>query len=194
MTGIPLFIAEPTGTCRLALRRFRYDGDSGGHRCDVMITADENAPIGPRKPDGTREQWVTDEQVPFHDPRWPAACSCGNAFRDDDRRQVNELDWYEGAGQRFAWGTGSWDGPPGAMIRAAWRDDTPDNGCPAYIVFLPNGSMWCTRERSSGPDHLLGPQWSIAGTAPRITVSPSIDDRSSQPWHGWVRDGMLVDA
>jgi hypothetical protein len=188
-----LFIAEPTGACRLSLRRFCYGGGETKHRCDATAVIGEDEPETQRRPDGTT-RLVSGDSVPHSDPRWPSACGCGYLFADDDQWQVNELPWYEGNGQRFCWGIGSWDGPPGAMIRAPWRDDTPDNGCPAFVVFLPNGSHWCTRDQSSGPDGKLGPQWSVSGIAPCITVSPSIDDRSSRPWHGWIRNGELVPA
>lgn len=191
MTGIPLFIAEPTGTCRLSLRRFRMREQADGHRHDATVIIDENAPVTPPKPDGTKP--VTDHRVPRGDPRWPARCECGDLFADDDYWQVNELDWHEGGGRRFAWGIGSWDGAPGAMIRAEWRDVA--GRPPAWLVFLPNGSHWCTNDRSSGDGSQIGPYWDVTGTAPLITVSPSIDDRSpSRPWHGWIRDGGLVGA
>jgi Family of unknown function (DUF6527) len=191
VTGIPLFIAEPAGTCQLSLRRFRY-GDEAGHRHDATAVIDEDAPETPRSSDGLKGSH--DARIPQDDPRWPGTCGCGEAFTGEDEWQVNELSWYQGGGNRFAWGIGSWDGPPGAMIRAPWRDDSPDNGCPAYIVFLPNGSCWCTRDQSSGPGRMLGPQWTITGTPPAITVAPSIDDRGARPWHGWIRAGELVAA
>lgn len=195
MTGIPLFIAEPTGTCRLSLRRFCYGEDASGHYHDACAAIDENAPVGERKPDGTRQQWTTDERISHGDPRWPVSCGCGYQFTDDDQRQVNEVDWYEGGGQRFAWGPGSWEGPPGAMIRAAWQDI--EGRPPAWTVFLPNGTSWNTNDPSAsgGPGNKLGPCWEVTGEAPLITVSPSIDDQSPErPWHGWIRDGKLVPA
>lgn len=193
MTGIPLFIAEATGTCRLSLRRFCYRDAPDGHSHDVSVVIDEAVPTS-RGLDGRRT--VSDDRVPHDDPRWPVRCACGEPFQDGDRWQVNEVDWYEGAGHRFAWGIGSWNGPPGAMIRAPWRDSEPDNGCPAHVVFLPNGSTWCTRDPSSVPGgNRLGPQWAITGTPPAITVTPSIDDRNpARPWHGWIRNGELVPA
>lgn len=192
--GIPLFIAEPDGTCRLALRRFRH-GDPGGHRHDAIIVIDERAAVGPRKPEGGKEQWVINDRVQRDDPRWPAACECGEPFRDDDEWQVNELDWHEGTGGRFAWGIGSWDGIPGAMIRSPWRDY--DGRPPAWVIFLPNGSHWNTNDRAASrePGGKLGPYWEVTGTAPAITVHPSIDDQDpDRPWHGWIRNGELVDA
>ena len=190
MTGIPLFIAEPTGTCRLVLRRFCY-GDRAGHWHDASAVIGEDEPQSQR--DEAGRKLVTGDRVPHDDPRWPAACACGELFSDSDEWQVNELEWYEGNGQRFCWGIGSWDGPPGAMIRAPWRDY--DGRPPTYIVFLPNGSCWCTNDRAARDGNHLGPYWDVSGTAPGITVSPSIDDRDpARPWHGWVRDGELVPA
>jgi hypothetical protein len=190
--GIPLFVAEPTGACRLSLRRFRHREDGAGHSHDASVVIDEDAPVTPDRPDGTKP--VTDGRVPHDDPRWPACCECGEAFQGDDVWQVNELDWYEGNGQRFAWGIGSWDGPPGAMVRVPWRDNP--GRPPAWLVFLPNGTWWCTNDRAVRDEgNRLGPYWTITGTAPQITVSPSIDDRSpSRPWHGWIRDGEFVNA
>lgn len=193
MTGIPLFIAAPTRTCRVALRRFRYGDGDAGHRHDMTVIIDEDAPIGARLPDGTQQAWVTDERVPHDDPRWPAACECGGLFRPEDRWQVNEQEWHEGGGHRFTWGVGSWDGPAGAMIRTPWRDR--ENRPAAWTIFLPNGTTWNTDDRAAREGNQLGPYWEVTGEAPRITVSPSIDDRDpNRPWHGWIRDGRLIPA
>jgi hypothetical protein len=192
MAGIPLFIAEPTGTCRLRLRRFRHGGEGESHFHDAAAVIDENAPSSRARLEGRHR--AGDDRVPRGDPRWPAACPCGCLFEDDDEWQVNELPWYEGSGHRFAWGIGSWDGPAGAMIRAPWRDDTPDNGCPAWTVFLPNGTTWCTRDQASVPGGGRGSQWTITGVVPHITVHPSINDQGTRPWHGWIRNGELVEA
>jgi hypothetical protein len=188
---IPLWIAEPTGACRLSLRRFRYRESDDGHWHNAATVIDEDAPVTAPGPDGSKP--AADGRIPHDDPRWPSHCACGEAFAGDDRWQVNELDWHQGSGGRFAWGTGSWEGLPGAMIRAPWADREPDNGCPAYVIFLPNGSTWCTRDRAATPGAALGPQWTVTGVPPLITVSPSIDDRDpSRPWHGWIRAGELV--
>jgi Family of unknown function (DUF6527) len=194
VTGIPLFIAEPTGTCRLALRRFRFGQDGENHLHDATVVIDEDAPETPRQPNGMKP--ATDGRVPHGDLRWPGECACGERFAEGDEWQVNEASWYEGGGHRFAWGIGSWDGPPGAMIRAPWRDSTgDDNGLPAWIVFLPNGTFWCTRDRESRDDGQPCKQWQVTGVPPQITVHPSIDDRNpARPWHGWIRDGMIEPA
>jgi hypothetical protein len=188
--GISLFIAEPTGTCRLSLRRFRH-ADDGGHFHDASVVIDEDAQCVPRSAPGGKPS--ADDRIGHDDPRWPGACSCGEPFRDGDRWQVNEIDWYEGTGGRFAWGSGAWDGIPGAMIRAPWRDS--EGRPPAWTVFLPNGAYWNTNDPSSGEGNKLGPLWEVTGNAPLITVSPSIDDRDpSRPWHGWIRNGILEPA
>ena len=74
MTGIPLFIAEPTGTCRLVLRRFCY-GDRAGHWHDASAVIGEDEPQSQR--DEAGRKLVTGDRVPHDDPRWPAACACG---------------------------------------------------------------------------------------------------------------------
>lgn len=193
MTGIPLFIAEPTGTCRLALRRYRSRNEPSDHLHDATVVIDEDAPVTPPEPDGTRP--ITDKRIPRDDPRWPAACACGEPFAADDQWQVNEQEWYEGGGQRFTWGVGSWNGPPGAMIRSEWRDQP---GRPeSWVIFLPNRTWWNTNDRASDPlpgGNKLGPYWVVTGTAPLLTVKPSIDDRGSRPWHGWITDGVMRPA
>lgn len=193
MTGIPLFIAENTGRCMLQLRRFQHGTASGEHYHNACATIDEDAEAVLRKPDGTRFVTHSDPRAPHDDRRWPGACECGYRFAAEDEWQVNEVEWFAGAGQRFAWGIANWDGPPGAMIRSPWRDQP--GRPPAYTVFLPNRAYWNTNDRAAGEGSAFGPYWTVTGEAPRITVHPSIDDRNpARPWHGWIRDGRLVPA
>jgi hypothetical protein len=193
MGDIPLFIATADGTCRLSLRRFRFaetHEPPGAHRHDATIVIDEAAATT-REPSGCRE--LRGDRVPHDDPRWPDRCACGEVFTAQDEWQCPEADWYEGTGGRFCWGIGHWDGLPGAMIRAPWRDY--EGRPPAWTVFLPNRSHWNTNDRPAAAGNMLGSYWDVTGDAPRITVSPSIDDRDpSRPWHGWIRDGYLVNA
>jgi hypothetical protein len=186
--GAALFIAEPTGTCRLFLRRFRFSKEGDDHLHDASVCVDENALITPPNHDGTSP--VSAHRIPHNDLRWPTVCVCGESFRDDDEWQVNELDWYEGNGHRFVFGIGHWDGPPGAMWRTIWRD--VDGRPPAYHVVLPNGTTWNTNDRASGDGSKFGDYWTITGMPPTITVNPSIDDRGSRPWHGHITSGVFV--
>jgi hypothetical protein len=178
VTGVPLWVAEPAGRCRLVLRRFCWGG-MNGHRHDASVVIGEDEPVTPR---GGYDR----KPVPHDDPRWPEACPCGERFAASDEWQVNELEWHEGSGGRFCWGTGCWDGPPGAMIRSPWRDvpGRPES----WLVFLPNGAPWNTNDRAGG-------YWQVTGAAPLITVHPSIEDPDpARPWHGWIRAGILEDA
>lgn len=185
MDPVPLWIAEPTGRCRLVLRRFCWG--SSGHRHDARAVIGEDEPAGPARPGVAKP--VTSGRIPLDDPRWPGHCPCGEMFRDTDEWQVCELDWYEGSGGRFALGIGSWDGLPGAMVRAAWRDT--EGRPPAWLVFLPNGAGWNTNDRPAG----AGGYWDVSGEAPMLTVSPSINDADpARPWHGWIRSGRLERA
>jgi len=69
---------------------------------------------------------------------------------------------------------------PGDM----WREHE------CWAVILPNGEVWY-----SGIAAADGSYWTVTGEAPKITVHPSIDDRDPRnPWHGWIRDGELVNA
>ena len=77
---------------------------------------------------------------------------------------------------------------PGTM----WRDPEMDrDGREAWGVVLPNGAVWYTTEAAGNSDSSFG--WEVAGTPPRMTVTPSINDEGSRnPWHGWIRDGVMT--
>jgi hypothetical protein len=69
-----------------------------------------------------------------------------------------------------------------------WRDDWA--GSPGWRIVLPNGTTWHTRQPASD-----GIGWDVSGEAPSLTVNPSIFDHTpGSEWHGWIRDGELVDA
>jgi hypothetical protein len=81
-----------------------------------------------------------------------------------------------------------------------------DQGTPGH----PSEISWRTTDRAADPPHQL---WDVTGTAPNLTVTPSIDvmrdienpARQSDPsqpahirdgsyWHGFITNGELVDA
>lgn len=49
--------------------------------------------------------------------------------------------------------------------------------------------MWHTRQPAAATP---GARWLVTGEAPNITVTPSIDVVGV--WHGWIRNGELVEA
>lgn len=59
-----------------------------------------------------------------------------------------------------------------------------------WAVVLPNLTVWY-----SGIASASGAYWTVTGEAPNITVTPSINDTDPErPWHGWIRNGELVQA
>ena len=56
-------------------------------------------------------------------------------------------------------------------------------------MVLPDGGSWITTQQASG-----GGYWTVTGTPPLITVTPSIWHNSPHGWHGFIRAGELVDA
>jgi hypothetical protein len=61
---------------------------------------------------------------------------------------------------------------------------------PPIYVRLPGGSLWNVDARPAGDRGYGDSGWTITGTAPRLTASPSIDTGT---YHGWLRDGVLSD-
>lgn len=186
-----MFLVHDTGRCRLVMRRFRFSGGSG-HSCNAHVVIDEDAKCAPRDEKGYKPN--LDRTTPLTDPRWPNVCSeCGLAFdiSPDCGAQVNELDWIEGGGHRFVYGVGHWAFPAGAVLRSLWRD--VEGRPPAYQIGLPNGTVWNTNDRASvSGSNTIGPYWEVSGEAPNFTVTPSIDDQGSNPWHGFITNGILT--
>jgi hypothetical protein len=81
----------------------------------------------------------------------------------------------------------------GALLKAGdmWREPAVDNEQgECWAIVLPNRTVWYSTVSASD-----GAYWQVTGTAPNITVHPSIDDRDpSRPWHGWIINGELVGA
>ena len=89
-------------------------------------------------------------------------------------------------------------------IGDAWWVDLDDPNNPWHVdvgrehvglrrvlfVTLPgheNGYPFCVHSAASRGDS----GWDVTGTAPKITVSPSIHIVGS--YHGWIRDGVITD-
>lgn len=181
--NIPLRIAEFTGRYQRSLRRYHSGPHdecpaSGYHNAstDIEIVT-EQSPHG--------DSW------PHDDARWPAQCACGYAFTDEDRWQLNDdriCRLPDGAEFVFR-GSFGHCAPPGTMFRADWYDQYsrhPD-GIESWLVALPDGGEWITSQEATG-----GGYWTVTGTPPMITATPSIAHNAPAGWHGFVTSGELV--
>lgn len=190
--GIALFIAEPTGVWRRRLRIYARDAtpcpartDGSYHEAVVPI---EDTTVDPTASDGYVHIKADAGGIAADDPRWPTSCACGYVFTDEDVRQNRQV-WHDDVfrapdGSEFT----DRDPPVGAMWRARWIPDR--DGIESYIVQLPDGFSWITTQQS-----MKGECWNVTGTAPKITVTPSIFCRpNADPpgWHGFITDGVIV--
>jgi uncharacterized protein DUF6527 len=187
MTGIPLRIAEPTGRYRRSLRRYRALG--GLNDCPAGGYHNAASEIGDVAEADRAE--AAGDNWPHDDLRWPGACACGYEFTPDDAWQRNDSEIYRlPGGAEFTFrGSFGRAAPPGAMIRAAWYDEYAAQPGESWIIALPDGGEWITTQKAAD-----GGLWAVTGVPPAITVSPSIWHNAPAGWHGWVRDGMLIDA
>lgn len=180
--GVPLVIAEPSGRYRRDLRRFRHGPwcDGGGY-CDATVTIDIIGQAEAERLHG--DNW------PHEDARWPKTCArCGYEFAADDEWQRNDnLIYRLPDGTEFVtWGSRG-EAPPGTMIRVPWADD--HFGAESWLVILPDGGQWITTQAATG-----GGKWTVTGTPPQITVSPSIWHNRPHGWHGFIRSGVMSPA
>ena len=90
---------------------------------------------------------------------------------------------------------GWWHKPEtwGAMWRVP-EDDLLDRE--SWCIVLPNAAgIWHTTEHASLRElphgNQAGPLWTVTGTPPKITVSPSID-AGQYGWHGFINDGVMT--
>lgn len=184
---IPCFWARPTGLDKVYRRRFASPrpGEPPCHRLgyhNALLEVGLAESGGPCRP-------ATEDEKAL--PGWPAVCPCGYAFRPEDHWQVFVDTLLEGpGGLRFA----KRDAPAGAMWAADWLAGTslvnPKLDRPPVCVKLPGGHEFVVDSKSSD-----GSFWSVTGEPPRLTVSPSIHVRAPAPaWHGWLREGVLVEA
>jgi hypothetical protein len=188
MSGIPLRIAEPAGRSRRSLRRYRSRLSADG-ACPAGGYCNASTPIGDV---GASEAEAHGDNWPHDDPRWPHACArCGCAFTPDDEWQRNDDAIYRlPDGTEFALSRSlGMVAPPGTMIRAAWYDEHAGQRGESWLIALPDGGDWITTQTAKG-----GGFWTVTGTPPDITATPSVWHNAPNGWHGWVRGGRLEDA
>ncbi len=178
------FLVTATGLHRRWMRRFKHLG-SDGLRCtsplkmgyhDAQVFLDDIPAAKDRGDKPTTEQLA--------DPRWPFECACGYRFADRDEWQIFTNPLYSD-GKGNLWPIREL--PPGAMYAAPWANSRNTNGWKgdAIQVVLPDSREWCITGPSSN-----GGGWTVTGTMPCITASPSIHVPG---YHGFLRDGVLTD-
>ncbi len=194
MATVKCFLLTPTDRVRRALRR--YVGGHEGGQCSVNPAGYHNAetPIedGPAIIGADGCCRTEPREWPRDDPRWPTHCICGYQFAEGDHWQL----FYERVYVRSDTGEEVTlrNAPPGAIWEAPWMADVwkgHDGKC--FYCMLPNGAgEWCI----DGPA-TNGPGWERTGEAPNFTCTPSIgrlDKDNRWMYHGWLRNGELVDA
>lgn len=184
---IECFFLEPTDQAEESLRRYCSGSDCPGdwsyHNVDVVIgrttlADDTNGSGGDRHP--------------HDDPRWPKSCTCGYVFKDEDHWQHNIKRLFrrsDNGGLTTLRGA-----PVGAMWYADWLPwKGPDGHC--LVVKTPAGD-WPVDGPASNSKSKVG--WQRSGTPPNVTAHPSIgmgqDDKGRWTYHGWLRDGKLVEC
>ncbi|HEY6330714.1 MAG TPA: hypothetical protein VI756_15365, partial [Blastocatellia bacterium] len=145
------------------------------------------------------------------DPRWPTVYPCGRLVTSNDVRQLFSERLY----RRSDTGDlieGLNNAPPGAMWDAWWhrREDLPGALVGAdgisLTVMCPDGHEWFVDAQCSNctmPDdfyQLHHHCWVRHGTVPNITVDKAgatcragAGSIATGHWHGFLRNGELVD-
>jgi hypothetical protein len=186
---IQCFWLEETDAVARFLRRYSRANDCPGHGYHNAMTRieDDVARAGEMidlTPGRSVDAFVADD-------RWPSKCEhCARPFIVDEEWQVFSERIYRRAdnGELVTLR----DVPPGAMWNAWWighRSEMPKPDEIRLMVKTPDGDWYVDGKASNGPG------WTRTGD-PRanpstVTATPSI---AMQKYHGWLRDGRLVDA
>lgn len=187
MGEIRCFWTEPTGQEALELRRYAPGStcscEFGRHDASVKVGSAprSEAPIGGKGSFAS-------------DARWPTHCSCGYEFAETDEWQVFRAAIYAASDGR------EWpirELPPGAMYDATWYHGIPNYIGPdgiALIVVLPDpgrSSSFAWHVDGQANNNPAPQGWTRTGTVPNVTANPSI---LTPRYHGWLRDGVLVEC
>lgn len=186
MSGrIECFWMEPAEAVRVSLRR--YQGNAACplpwsyHNASIVI-GDEPAPLDPQGMLGHGR-----DDHPHEDPRWPATCLCGYAFKAGDEWQCNVDRLFKGPPDGRLYTTR--DMPPGAMYDATWWNVPGPDGVTLTVVLPPNGGddVW----HPDSPSSNSNTPWTRTGEIPRVTCTPSI---LTPRYHGFLTDGWLIEC
>jgi hypothetical protein len=191
---IKCFFLEPTEYMQISLRRYKgaQDGQplcnhtNSYHDANVVVVPMVERP----KDQNTGRGLLEHPDYPRDDPRWPKECPCGFKFGDDAHWQVNERILFSSPEMNGLITID--DAPVGAMWDAWWYDHKgPDGRC---LVLRTPGGDWIIDYPCEG-----GKGWERTGEPPNITANPSIgigmnDQGQKWKYHGWLRDGYLVEC
>jgi hypothetical protein len=188
---IQCFLIEPTARTERTLRRFTL----GENKCSGKYGYhNASTPFGEGKchmdtTDTGYKVWKWDDEVeepPHDDPRWPRTCDCSYLFQPEDTFQVFREVIYV----RMDTGVEMTlrNCPPGAMWDADWYPEKGSDGKALCVALPPGGGddSWHIDGYAKG-----GGKWTRTGTVPNVTANPSI---LTPRYHGWLRDGWLVEC
>lgn len=187
---INCFLLEPVEEAEAFLRRYRRNEESpcptrfGYHNVSVSIG---RHPWQPPEPDLNGYGG----EVSHDDHRWPKTCPCGYVFKPEDHWQVNirRLHRRSDNGELVTID----QAPAGAMWYADWYSDMKGPDGRTLVVRTPAGD-WIV----DGPASNSKKPWTRTGIPPKVTAHPSIgmgsDAKGRWTYHGWLRDGVLVEC
>ncbi len=190
------FVIVPTNRVERRLRRFVFSNEAhakcpgpyGYH--NGHATFPEGRCRIEKGSDGYGVWRFDDEwEIPPHDsPQWPSKCDdCDYQFQPEDEWQL-----FHDVIYRRADGTGEvmtlMNCPIGAMWDADWYPEKGPDGHSWCVALPPGGGLdyWHIDGYAKG-----GGKWTRTGVAPKITANPSI---LTPRYHGWLRDGKLVEC
>jgi len=189
MLKIKCFWLEPADQVEESLRRFKFRrGEAHLHDAERVVKI-------MKPPDGLEGGWSCrareNTEFPRDHPYWPKVCACGYEFQEEDEWQYNLTRLYTGEDGESKLLTTLSAAPVGAMWDADWFfGKGPDGKC--LMVRTPAGD-WNIDGKSE-----KGGGWTRTGTPPDLTVTPSIgigrDEKGQWQYHGWLRDGYLVEC
>lgn len=198
--NIKCFMLEETDKQFQWLRRYNW---SNGHDCKHSAGHDALARIEDASGSKECEDW------PRGDERWPKKCDhCDYVFPDTDQWQLFTLRQYKRSdnGELCSLHPNILPAPAGAMWYATWMEGIkewlgPDGK--VLVVKTPGGD-WIIDSKASNctmPDEHVHRCWVRHGTPPEITVDKNGNTCNagggsiqSGPYHGFLRNGFLVDA
>jgi hypothetical protein len=188
MSDVQCFLIEPIDKLARYLRRW-----NGTEKCSMSGMGYHNAEARVENIDidgDPADSYPGSEPIEAWaaDPRWPQRCACGYEFNPEDGQQVrcNRIYRRQGDGEEMP----LCEAPAGAMFYSGWYEDIgiagPDGR--SLSVITPGG-QWDIDMPSSSGGH-----WQRSGEPPNVTANPSILIGSPPRYHGWLRNGVLIDA